>query len=408
MILLLSLLAPIALALSSVTLTTDTTLTLFNGTNNPDFTLSSNSFDCSAYLYSYKQTKLQYQSNSPSTLGTVNLGTPNVTVSSYYGHFSPSVGIMNCSGSNCTVAIYHNCPTKLTSKNYFDIVKLNIQNLDTFYYYLSCNKDYEPVYFEWGQIIITLCATIILIFTTLTARLDAYNGSGLQFGVKWIIAAGAATFVIGILAIYLPFVAGPLVDVISWLVGIVAVGIVVLDVLYHFLRHTFMSRGCHLDKIPVRYIDVLSLLMGLAWLMIWWFTGKNWIVSDLVSICIVWSIVKVFKYTSLKIAIFAYLLFLSLQIVGFVLTIVQDNKDSVVFFLYTLNSPFQFQMPVITPTYGISCTWISTTSIFLPGLLVAFLHRFDKSRATNIYIISSITAYFLGSVIWNIICNFSR
>jgi hypothetical protein len=80
----------------------------------------------------------------------------------------------------------------------------------------------------------------------------------------------------------------------------------------------------------------------------------------------------------------------------------------VAFFLYTLNSPYEFQMPAITPTFGISCTWISTTSIFLPGLLVAFLHRFDKSRSTNIYIISSITSYFFGSIIWNIICTFSR
>ena len=78
------------------------------------------------------------------------------------------------------------------------------------------------------------------------------------------------------------------------------------------------------------------------------------------------------------------------------------------FFLYTLNSPYEFQMPAITPTFGINCTWISTTSIFLPGLLVAFLHRFDKSRSTNIYIISSITSYFFGSIIWNIICTFSR
>lgn len=65
-------------------------------------------------------------------------------------------------------------------------------------------------------------------------------------------------------------------------------------------------------------------------------------------------------------------------------------------------------MPVITPTYGVNCTWISTTSIFLPGLLVAFLHRFDKSRATNIYLISSLVAYFVGSIIWNIISSFSK
>jgi hypothetical protein len=75
-------------------------------------------------------------------------------------------------------------------------------------------------------------------------------------------------------------------------------------------------------------------------LMIWWFTSKNWIVSDLISICIIWTLIKIFKYTSLKVALFAYLLFLSLQIIGFVLTEVQDNENSVTFFLYTLNSPY--------------------------------------------------------------------
>jgi hypothetical protein len=122
------------------------------------------------------------------------------------------------------------------------------------------------------------------------------------------------------LAIYLPTIAGIIVDVISWFVGIAAVGVVVLDSLYTFLRHTFMIKGCHLGKLPVRYIDVVSLLVGLVMLMTWWFTSKNWIVSDLISICIVWTIIKVFKYTSFKVALFAYLLFLSLQIIAFVLT----------------------------------------------------------------------------------------
>jgi len=65
-------------------------------------------------------------------------------------------------------------------------------------------------------------------------------------------------------------------------------------------------------------------------------------------------------------------------------------------------------MATISPTYAVNCAWISINSVALPGLLVAYLHRFDKSRATNIYLISSIIAYFIGSVIWNIISAFSR
>lgn len=65
-------------------------------------------------------------------------------------------------------------------------------------------------------------------------------------------------------------------------------------------------------------------------------------------------------------------------------------------------------MPTITPTYRVNCAWIAFTSVALSGLLVAYLHRFDKSRATNIYLISSVSAYFVGSVIYNIVNAFSR
>ena len=65
-------------------------------------------------------------------------------------------------------------------------------------------------------------------------------------------------------------------------------------------------------------------------------------------------------------------------------------------------------MATITPTFAVNCAWIAFTSIAMPGLLVAYLHRFDKSRATNIYLISSIIAYLMGSIIWNIISSFSR
>lgn len=72
-----------------------------------------------------------------------------------------------------------------------------------------------------------------------------------------------------------------------------------------------------------------------------------------------------------------------------------------------LDCPFQFQVPVISNTYSINCTWISVTSMVFPGLLVAYLHRFDKSRDTNIYLLSTIFAYFMGAILWNCISALS-
>ena len=125
---------------SSLTLTTDRTITIYNGTTNPDFTLKDDTYDSSAYLYSYAQTTMKYQANTATNLGINNLGSPNVSISTYYGHFAPSVGRLTCSGQSCTVPIYHNCPSNLNSNNYFDIIKLKVQNIGSFYYYLDCNQ----------------------------------------------------------------------------------------------------------------------------------------------------------------------------------------------------------------------------------------------------------------------------
>jgi hypothetical protein len=174
------------------------------------------------------------------------------------------------------------------------------------------------------------------------------------------------------------------------------------------VRHTDLKNGCHFGPIPIRYIDVISLLVGLALTMAWWFTHKNWLISDILSICIVVSMIKVFKYTSLKIALLSYLVNLGIFIAGAVLPVELYGEDTYMYFLFKINNPFQLQLPTLSHVFSINCSWISITSIYLPGLLVAYLHRFDMSRATNIYLISSVLAYFLGSVIWNLVSAVTR
>lgn len=98
----------------------------------------------------------------------------------------------------------------------------------------------------------------------------------------------------------------------------------------------------------------------------------------------------------------------SLWILAVFLSLIVINQESDAFYLLTINSPFQLQIPVITPTFSVNCAWISVTSVAFPGLFAAYLYRFDYSRATHIYIIASSIAYFFGAVLWNIISSFSR
>jgi hypothetical protein len=42
-----------------------------------------------------------------------------------------------------------------------------------------------------------------------------------------------------------------------------------------------------------------------------------------------------------------------------------------------------------------------------PGILLSYFHRFDNSRNTKIYLITSSIAFFIGAMIWFIITSLS-
>jgi hypothetical protein len=63
----------------------------------------------------------------------------------------------------------------------------------------------------------------------------------------------------------------------------------------------------------------LSGILGLSLVFAWWFSNKNWILSDCLSICIVVSAIKIFKFVSLKIALVSYASMLAITIIGAVL-----------------------------------------------------------------------------------------
>lgn len=53
-------------------------------------------------------------------------------------------------------------------------------------------------------------------------------------------------------------------------------------------------------------MDIFSLVIGLAWGFGWWFSGKNWIVSDIINIAITITIIKIIKFTELKVAVISF------------------------------------------------------------------------------------------------------
>ena len=62
-------------------------------------------------------------------------------------------------------------------------------------------------------------------------------------------------------------------------------------------------------------MDGISFLVGLGVCLGWWFSNKNWIVSDIVSICMIVAFIKVLKFTQLKMAVISYFVTITVQMI---------------------------------------------------------------------------------------------
>lgn len=154
-------------------------------------------------------------------------------------------------------------------------------------------------------------------------------------------------------------------------------------------------------------IDILGVLSSIPVVLGWWFAGQNWVFSDILSVIFVVTIIKVFKFVSFKVALVAYLLMLIMYSTAAVIIAMRYQNAFSDYNLYSANTPYQFQIPQLVPSYGQKCTWVSITTIAFPGLLVSYLRRFDQSRSTRIYLTTAVATYFLGSTVWWIASSFS-
>jgi len=62
----------------------------------------------------------------------------------------------------------------------------------------------------------------------------------------------------------------------------------------------------NIKKIGIRITDVVSFFIALAFLLSWILTDKIWILSDIISLCVMIAAIKIFKITSFKKALVLY------------------------------------------------------------------------------------------------------
>ena len=132
----------------------------------------------------------------------------------------------------------------------------------------------------------------------------------------------------------------------------------------------------------------------------WVFSDSNIILNDILSICICIGLTKILKFTSLKMAGVAFLTTIILELVVVIVIYVLKGQSYNNLFLNDYNFPIELQFPVINPTYNQKCAWLPITSIIFPGMLLSYLRRFDTSRNTHVYLVTSAILFLIGGIAW--------
>lgn len=212
---------------------------------------------------------------------------------------------------------------------------------------------------------------------------------------------------VGLFGLFLPTVGEIIVEIASFLAIFVCCPLIFIEFLY-YLNFRILTKYIEIKTFKIRILDVIGLILSIPVACGWWFSHKNWIISNFISTCIIISFIKVFKITSFKIGLLAYGILFILYIISAILPFLTNKPDVNFFFIFAFNTPFQIQAPVILPTFRVKCSWISVTTVCFPGIIISYLRRFDHSRNTNIYLITSVISYFVGSVVWWIVNVFSQ
>jgi hypothetical protein len=64
-----------------------------------------------------------------------------------------------------------------------------------------------------------------------------------------------------------------------------------------------MRIGYESGRIKLRIMDFIGFGLGIGLLLSWYFTNKNWIISDIIFMFIFLAMIKIIKFGSLKLSL---------------------------------------------------------------------------------------------------------
>ena len=93
----------------------------------------------------------------------------------------------------------------------------------------------------------------------------------------------------------------------SMIYGTFSIMVTFTELFYNFNKYLRAGvRFC--SKLTIRVMDILGFVIGVGVEIGWWFSGYSWIISDIIFTCMMIATIKLFKFWSLRIALFCFVL----------------------------------------------------------------------------------------------------
>ncbi|KAL4473823.1 hypothetical protein ABPG74_022687 [Tetrahymena malaccensis] len=275
------------------------------------------------------------------------------------------------------------------------------------------DSDYKPTKFDWVLLVLISLACIMIYFFARFGQIYAFKTSFCGYKIEWwwgIVYSIILTLIV-LLVKYYDSQSVILFDVVISAISIVCCYFFMCEVLGLILFRCRTLNSTRAKKSvqifffkpfisKVRGVDIIGTIFSFASVSTWYFIKKPWFMNDVLSVAIMSCTIKFFKITSMKSAAIFMGITLLYDIVTAILIHYSQSQSYDSLILAKANYPFELQIPSFKHILDKKCAWIAITSIVLPGFFLQYLHRFDKSRNSQIYAILGFSGLFLGSISW--------
>ncbi|KAM3147702.1 Signal peptide peptidase-like 3 [Paramecium bursaria] len=150
----------------------------------------------------------------------------------------------------------------------------------------------------------------------------------------------------------------------------------------------------------IRVCDILSLSIIITLVVLYTVLNKQWYFSCIFAFLMMGASLKLFKFTSLRSASFLLVLCIIFDLLFYLFINLERYQSFNAYILIVANYPFLVEFPLFQYSYLRTCCWLSILDLILPGMVIAYLNRFDRNRNSNVYTMISILGLFFGTLTW--------